>query len=250
MRYLDTCFSEVDIVKDILFSEAINVQGDLDKLKLDIYTPTDDKEMKRPAIIWIHGGGFRPGKDKSQNYIVEFAKRFALKGYVCVAPDYRVRENPRDDFKGTMSDALSDASCALDWVRNNSKKYGVDTQKLFIAGGSAGGMIAVNLCYGDGTYGRQPDRSGVQAMLNLWGSPKDLHLDVHSNSIPALTIHGTADEIIKFENSCSFTNRLNEAGVKSVFLPLDGAPHTPIAHMEYMDSEFSRFLIDILVGSF
>jgi dipeptidyl aminopeptidase/acylaminoacyl peptidase len=83
-------------------------------------------------------------------------------------------------------------------------------------------------------------------MMNLWGSPPDLRLDLHSNSIPALIVHGTADEIVKIENSYNFINMLNTAGVKNVLIPLDGAPHTPMLHVENMDSEFSSFLSNIL----
>lgn len=246
MRYLEACFSGVEVTKDIQFAEVTNVLGEREKLKLDIYRPDGDQEANRPAILWIHGGGFKPGRDKSQNYIVQFATRFAQKGYVCVAPDYRVRGNPWENPIGTISDAVSDASCALDWVRHHSERYAIDSKRLIIAGGSAGGMIAVNLCYGDGTYGTRPDLSGVLAVMNLWGTPSNLCLDVHSGSIPCLTVHGTADELVKIEHSYKLIQILNQAGVPKVFIPLEGAPHTPLSHVDYMDDEFTRFLSEIL----
>ncbi|WP_186445994.1 alpha/beta hydrolase [Paenibacillus cremeus] len=246
MRYVDSCFSEIEVRRDIAFTEAVNNLGELEKLKLDVYMPQGDTLERRPAILWVHGGGFRPGNDKSQSYIVTFAERFAQKGYVCVSADYRVREQPGDDFQGTMSDALADVTQALEWIRANGSQYGIDTERLFIAGGSAGGMISVNLCYGDGSYGTQADLSGVIGMLNLWGTPGNLKLALHSGSIPVLTVHGTADQLVSIENSYRLIEQLKHAGVPHVFIPLEGAPHTPVKHVDELDEAFSQFLHGIL----
>ena len=61
--------------------------------------------------------------------------------------NYRVRANPKEDPSGTMGDALEDAMKGLNWLRENSKDLGVDKSRIVVGGGSAGGMIAVNLCY-------------------------------------------------------------------------------------------------------
>jgi acetyl esterase/lipase len=98
-RFLDPVFESVSIQKDIVFGESVNEKGETEKLKLDIYSPDGDKMKNRPVIVWIHGGGFRPGNDKTQSYIVEMANRFSRKGYVCLSIDYRVRENPRKALK-------------------------------------------------------------------------------------------------------------------------------------------------------
>jgi acetyl esterase/lipase len=228
------------------FAEVVNLQGEKEFLKLDIYCPQDDAETNRPVILWIHGGGFQPGIYKDGKNIVEFAGRFSRKGYVCISADYRLRDNPGEDFKGTMSDAIADVSSALEWIRINGEAYGMDSKRIFIAGGSAGGIIAVNICYGDGSYGQQTDLSGVLAIINLWGSPTDCKLVVHSDSLPALIVHGTADQVVKFENSLKFVEHLQQAGVHHVFIPLEGATHTPMTHFERMDFEISLFLHGIL----
>jgi acetyl esterase/lipase len=247
MRFVQSCFNEVEVIKDIQFSEAVNYYGEVEQLKLDVYMPQGDVELNRPTILWIHGGGFRPGNDKEQSYIVDFANRFARKGYVCVSIDYRLRDKPREDFKGTMTDALSDGSDALEWIRRNGEAYGMDTSRIFIAGGSAGGMIAMHMCYGDNTYART-NLSGVLAVMNLWGSPHDSerNLSILPGGLPVLIVHGTADKGVKIENSYQLIELLKQAGVHHVFIPLEGAPHTPIAHIEHMDGEFSNFLYSFL----
>ena len=57
----------------------------------DLFQPfKDDKEpLKRPLIIWMHGGGFKYGSKSAKN-IQLWCKTFAQRGYVCVALNYRL----------------------------------------------------------------------------------------------------------------------------------------------------------------
>ncbi|MCA1760196.1 MAG: alpha/beta hydrolase, partial [Bacteroidales bacterium] len=103
-RYIDTVFDNITIQRNIVFGTSVNEKGVSENLKLDIYSPEEDIIQNRPVIVWIHGGGFRPGNDKTQSYIVEMANRFARKGYVCLSIDYRLRDNPKEDPAVTISD--------------------------------------------------------------------------------------------------------------------------------------------------
>ena len=151
--------SDIKIENDIPFGETVNFKGEKETLLLDIYSPQNRVQKKQPVIFWMHGGGFRYGNDKSQKYIVEMAKRFAQRGYVCVSVNYRVRENPRDDKTGTINDALQDAMTGLNWVRENSKKLGIDKNKIVMGGGSAGGILGNNFCYREGLENEKWDKS-------------------------------------------------------------------------------------------
>ena len=64
VRYKSVVFDKVDVKKDVEFRTVTNVKGETETLKLDVYQPAGDTERKRPAILWLHGGGFRPGSDK------------------------------------------------------------------------------------------------------------------------------------------------------------------------------------------
>ena len=89
VRYLYPLFEKIDIQQDIEFSKVINSEGRFEKLLLYVYSPAGDVQTDRPVILWIHGGGFRPGNDKTQSYIVKLATQFASKGYVCLSINYR-----------------------------------------------------------------------------------------------------------------------------------------------------------------
>ena len=248
VRYLHPIFENVDIEKDIVFDEVVNHKGETEKLLLDVYTPAGDTEINRPAILWIHGGGFRYGNDKTQSYIVAMANRFARRGYVGVSIDYRVRENPREDIEGTLSQALDDAMTGLNWLRSNSEKYNIDKNKIFVGGGSAGGMIAVILCYKDGTDSEKWDKSGIIGLINLWGSPDPSWRVsmVDKNDPPTIIVHGTEDPLVPYINSELLMQELKRHDIKCEIIPIEGAGHTPADHMDEFAKKIAQFLFEIL----
>ncbi|NOY95979.1 MAG: alpha/beta hydrolase, partial [Chlorobi bacterium] len=222
-----------------------------EKLYLDVYTPAGDKETNRPAILWVHGGGFRVG-DKTQGYIVTLANEFAKRGYVSISTDYRLRDNPKEDMEGTLNDAVNDVMMALSWVRENSEKYGINKNYIAtIGGGSAGGILSTNLCYKDATRDEEWDKSGVVAFINLWGSPNKENMDkvIDKNDPPTLFIHGMADSIVPFSNCEWLVNALDSAGVRFSVFPIPGAGHTPVDHIDDIVERIQKFLYGILSGN-
>jgi acetyl esterase/lipase len=245
-RHLAPAF-EVQVVEDVGFGQATNVDGQVETLKLDLYLPADDPLPSRPTILWFHGGGFRPGNDKQQIYIPWFAKAFAARGYVCVAPDYRVRADPGPDLGGTVRDAVADARTAYEWVRARSREYGIDSGRMALAGGSAGATVVLNLCH-------DPDlplgvRDGLVALLDMWGTPGGpmrLFDRVSPESPPTLLVHGTADALVPYALSQDFAIELEQAGVDHLLLTLPDAPHTPLMHMEQIIEATAQFVCDHL----
>ena len=215
-------------------------------LLLDIYTPENDSVKNRPVIVWIHGGGFRYGNDKTQSYIVRMARRFARKGYVCVSIDYRVREKPMEDVSGTISDAVEDATKALDWVRKNNKFLGIDVSKIIIGGGSAGGILGSNLCFNDGTA--QKANEGIIGFVNLWGTPdkKWSTLEIDKNDPPTIMVHGTEDQLVPYSNSVTLAERLEANNIKHELVTIQGAGHTPVKHMDQFEIKIADFLYTII----
>ena len=247
VRYLQPVFEHVEIEKDITFAEVVNHEGESQKLRLDVYKPAGDRETDRPAILWIHGGGFRYGNDKTQGYIVSMASRFARRGYVCVSMDYRVRENPRDDIQGTLADALEDAMSGLDWLRDNSEQYHIDRNRIIVGGGSAGGIIAVNLCFKDGHDDEKWDKDGIIGHVNLWGVPDRSLMPpvIDGDDPPTIIVHGTEDTLVPFANSERLIRELEMNGVKCELIPIKGEGHTPAGYMDDFEVDIARFLNDL-----
>jgi acetyl esterase/lipase len=176
------------------------------------------------------------------------ATEFAMRGYVCFSINYRVRSNPKDDKTGTMSDAMEDAMSGLDWVRDHSAEYDIDSSRIIIGGGSAGGMLAVNLCYKDHSGADPWDKSGIIGLVNLWGSPDSTYRmsTIDSEDPPTIIVHGTADETVPFSNTEQLATELERAGVKHEVVPILRAGHTPASHMEMFNKNISVFLFNLL----
>ena len=247
-RYLEPVFDQVSVEKDIVFGQSVNEKGETEVLKLDVYSPVGDRLKKRSVIFWMHGGGFTFGNDKSQKYIVEMATRFAKKGYVCISVDYRLRAKPKETPAETIADAVADASKAMDWVRKNSKQYRLDQSKIVVGGGSAGGMLGCHWCYNDRPGAGASEKDRVVAFVNLWGSPApmwgDLHVD--KNDPPTIIIHGTADQLVDYQNSVMLAEKLTSAGVKNQLITIADAGHTPVAHMDDFEKKIAAFLIQLI----
>lgn len=138
------------------------------KLLLDLYLPAEESKEPLPVIVWIHGGGWNAG-DKSHCRLVGYASR----GYAVASVGYRL--SPEAVFPAQ----IHDCKAAVRWLRANAAKYGLDPDRIGVAGSSAGGHLAALL----GTSGGMKELEGeganlehssrVQAVCNYWG-PTDL----------------------------------------------------------------------------
>lgn len=248
IRYLDPVFEKITIRKDIVYGVSVTEKGVGENLLLDVYMPEGDTQKKRPVIVWVHGGGFTFGNDKNQSYIVEMAKRFVSRGYVCLSVDYRLRLKPSDDYSGTISDAVDDVFKSLDWLRKNSKSLQIDKSQIILGGGSAGGILSCILSYNDRANAAKNEKSGIVALINLWGSPDARwgETDVDENDPPTIIVHGTNDKLVSFANSERLVEKLNAANVKNEMLTINGAGHTPVGHMDDFEKNIAAFLYSII----
>jgi acetyl esterase/lipase len=231
-------------VPDLLFTQVTNERGEAEDLHLDLYLPDDGTGDLRPAVIWFHGGGFRPGNDRRQAYIPRFARAFAERGYAGIAPDYRVREDPGTDWEGSIQDAVADGQAVLSWLRKHAHEYRIDPKHVALAGGSAGGVLMHTLCHAPMSPGPyRPDE--LFALISLWGPPFGA-LPINPQAPPTLLVHGTADALAPYALSEQLLDRLTDAGVPASLLTLPDAPHTPLMHMEQIVSAVASFLQDAL----
>ncbi len=221
-RYKEAIFTAIDSVKNTQYGEAVNVKGESEKLYLDTFSPQGDTLKKRPLLICIHGGGFVNG-DKGKGFQDFFCRKLALRGYVTSTINYRMGiQSPKTDtaYFDAMYRAVQDAKAAVRFFRKNAKKYGIDPNRIFIVGGSAGGMTALSVGYLDqsevpvyidtkklgsleGTSGNDGYSSAVAGVINCWGSMVDYHW-INAGDVPLFSIHGTGDTTVPFDSSFSY----------------------------------------------
>lgn len=99
------------------------------------YYPRHIEKIKnRPALVFIHGGGWVGGT----TYVVEnFCKLIAEKAN-CVVFNVDYSLAPEKPYPN----GLNDNYCAVKHVYDNAEKYGVDKTKIAVGGDSAGGNYA------------------------------------------------------------------------------------------------------------
>lgn len=103
-------------------------------LKGDLYSPTSGEA--HPAIMFIHGGGFRGGSKSGYN--VSWGPYLAERGDVVFSIDYRL-SMPNQP---TWPQALLDCKAALQYLRGNASALGIDPERIGVGGDSAGATLA------------------------------------------------------------------------------------------------------------
>lgn len=106
---------------------------------LDVYYKEDGKADK-PVLIYIHGGGWIQGSRETHAY---YSKVFANHGYVAFALEYDLSSPERHLAESTELQIAE----AFAWVTNHAADFGGDITRLCVAGGSAGGNLALELAY-------------------------------------------------------------------------------------------------------
>ncbi|NRD20692.1 carboxylesterase family protein [Winogradskyella eckloniae] len=113
-----------------------------DSLYLDIYYPKTRKEnQKLPVVIYTHGGGWAAGsRHGAANASFRIVHNALLeKGFCIVSVSYRLW---RKNGTTAMRDCIIDSKDALRYLSKNSEDLGIDKNRFFSFGDSAGGQIA------------------------------------------------------------------------------------------------------------
>lgn len=142
-------------VSDSVTVEDRTIEGPGGPLGIRLYRPQAQGE--RPAMLYLHGGGFVLGDlDTEHDRCIDYAEQA---GCVVLSVDYRLA--PEHPFPAASDDALA----ALAWLDANAQALGVDRERLALGGGSAGGALAAGLAL------RVRDAGGPQVAFVLLVQP-------------------------------------------------------------------------------
>ncbi len=205
----------VDLTTDVKYGEGLShaywntESSDSKNLLLDIYEPNNEEPLK-PAVVFIHGGGFIGG-DKSMAAAFDTLTYFAERGFIGISINYRLlrdygtlpdtllnaidaipnlSESSRDQVKAIYP-AIRDAKGAIRWVYQQADALGIDTDHISVVGGSAGSIIGVAIgVINPGDYTNELTTSEdptlitinlgrpavVHTVINHWGSAAGVNL--------------------------------------------------------------------------
>ena len=102
--------------------------------KMDLYLPFDRMKKPVPLVVYIHGGGWVVGSREVANLRL---MPFLQMGYAAANVEYRMAD------VAPAPAAVEDVRCALRYLVDHAASLGVDPQRIVLAGGSAGGHLAL-----------------------------------------------------------------------------------------------------------
>lgn len=103
--------------------------------RADVYLP-NDRSAGKPLVVFFYGGSWQSGRREDYRFVGE---ALASRGIVTVVADYRL--NPEVIYPAFLEDSAQ----ALRWSLEQAPGWGVDRQRVYLMGHSAGGYNAAML---------------------------------------------------------------------------------------------------------
>ena len=236
----------------VVLHDVVIGQGGGRDLHAEVAYPKDAKKLL-PAVIYIHGGGWRIGSQKQGPF-----EELARDGYFCASIEYRLTGEAKWPAQ------IEDYKLSVRWLRANAAKYGVDPNRIGAWGDSAGAhlvsclattadlkelegtggypgvssAVQVAIDYfgpSDFTAASFNDPGGVRGMEELFGVPREQNPNLWKSGSPAalvkagdppiLLVHGLADQSVSVEQSILFDAALTKAGVPHRLVLVKNADH-------------------------
>ena len=130
--------------------EEMSIAGPDCEIPLAIYQPPGP--APRGGLLWLHGGGYIVGVERDDARCIEFAE---FVGCTVVSVGYRLAP------EATYRESIADSFAALNWMVGNASELGIDSNRVAIGGGSAGGGLTAGLAL----YNR--DNNGPELAFQL-----------------------------------------------------------------------------------
>lgn len=211
-------------------------EGSGRSLKADIFLPPLE-EKSRPAVLFIHGGGWIEG-DRSQ--LRGYGILLARLGFVCMCNSYRLSN------ESIWPAQIQDVNCAIRYLRANATDLGLDPNRIGVSGNSAGGhlsLMAAATNYDqnfEGDGGSNEVSSEIKAVCAIYPPTTIRQLEmlnplenaflmlmgkeakkedfdkasplnyVTEDYPPCMLIHGSTDSVVRLKDSTKFYEKLIE----------------------------------------
>ncbi|MBT7982899.1 MAG: alpha/beta hydrolase fold domain-containing protein [Akkermansiaceae bacterium] len=247
----------IEIKNNIPYADTKNPRQ-----SLNLILPKSRKKKILPALIYIHGGGWKNGnKDQGIARLLPYAESGE---YVGISVGYRL------SGEALWPAQIHDCKAAIRWVRGNAKKYDINPERIGVFGSSAGGHLVAMLGTSEdvkeleGSLGNHKAMEsrvhcvgnffGPSALLEMSKFPSRIDHDaanspesqliggalqknktkaikaspinyVTKDDCPFIHVHGTDDQLVPYNQSVIFHKKLLENGCNSTLITVKGGGH-------------------------
>lgn len=179
--------------RDVVVADVKNDDGAERQLHMNVFVPPEAKDAKVPVLVFIHGGGWAAGsyegddakavqetsravggnrtlmsRDNISSYRI--FKDVLNHGIAFVSVDYRLNS------EAAFPAQIYDVKAAVRFVRAHADEYGLDAERIAVAGSSAGAHLAAELALTSGNEklegyegGNLEYSSSVMACVDYYG---------------------------------------------------------------------------------
>jgi acetyl esterase/lipase len=260
--------------KDVAYDDVSATQ------KLDVYLAESDKPV--PAVVYIHGGGWRAG---SKTRVPGWLMNAVREGWLSVVSvEYRFTDIAPHPAQ------VNDCMRAIQFVRHNAAEWNIDPQRIGVTGGSAGGHLSLWVALHDDSADADSNdpverHSSRVACAVSFAGPTDWSLlnelehkhpayrqllgyepgtpanemdakakeDVSPISFvsqddpPIMQVHGDKDNTVPIKHARNMHEQLKRDGVKTELVIIEGANHGVAGAAPQVTKRAARFVREQLL---
>ncbi|MBR6454993.1 MAG: alpha/beta hydrolase [Fibrobacter sp.] len=247
-------------------------------LTMDIFTPDDGGAKNRAAVIVAHGGAFIAGAKDDDQKSIAYCDSLAARGFVTASIQYRLGVTATGkvsiasfypeitlagdltvserDYARAVYRGVQDINAAVRFLRANATEYGIDPERIYVLGNSAGAIMAIENIYansetdfpdyvfenenaydigGLNDYGEQGVDFHANGAVALWGATHNPKI-LGYNKTPVFLAHGSADDIVLFKTGkpVQDANSMIPSEYSSMLAGVDFTLNAPVLYGSYV----------------
>ncbi len=269
-RYRYTsAYDNVSVSEGHVYGSNLDALGIDTELDFDFYEAVGNSDTNRPLLLIAHGGFFLSGSNDGLD-VVPLCEDFARMGYAVASFSYRLGIANLLDLENELVKAVwrgvHDGRAAVRYFRKSVEEdgnpWGIDPDRIYMGGVSAGGFLAVHHAYVDedaeipanidqsapgmgggleGESGNPGYSSQVAGVFNISGALKDADW-IQAGDENLVSVHGTADGTVPYgtgevtlmgfpvtevDGSATLHEQADAVGLTHCFTTIEGAGHVP-----------------------
>lgn len=229
------CFLLTTIIRAQDFETHTYFTQDSLQLELDLFVPNNQNRVKVPLVIFVHGGGFSNGSRTAGHNLARYLVR---QNIACASISYTLYMKDKSfGCNGILAEkikaiqlAANQLWLATDYLIDLKDELNFDSNKIFIAGSSAGAETVLHASFWDREkmqlyeQNLEPQFKYAGAISGA-GAIMDLNLIDKNNKIPLMLFHGDNDSLVPYATAAHHFCPPNSSGWLMLFGSYSIAQH-------------------------